>query len=94
MREEILKIMVENLNPFPIEGETYEFTQEDVIYIAGLFASKFKAKADKWDKLDAEISKFYKKPNYDYKDDWNYEDGGEGDLCDIGEIYANHLGYL
>jgi len=45
-------------------------------------------KAEKWDKLKESILKFYQ-----------YDDKGEpiedvGDLCDIGEVAAIHLGFL
>lgn len=46
--------------------------------------NKYKPKADKWDKLDEEISKYYP------------EDGSEeeGDLSYIGEAAAIAFGYL
>lgn len=43
---------------------------------------ELKAKADKWDSLEAEITKIYEGP----------ED--EGDLCDIGEKAAMAFGFL
>jgi len=88
MREQILEIMKRDLIPFPNRQDNLEYTQEDVILIAETFAKLFKYKADKWDKLDAEISKFYE------VDEEDLEDYGEGDLCDIGEIASMHLGYL
>lgn len=47
-------------------------------------------KADKWDKLDEEIGRFY-------ESDWEYADFADseaGDLADIGEISAMVFGYL
>jgi hypothetical protein len=47
----------------------------------------YKNKADKWDKLRESIGKFY-------ESDDNGEFQEEGDLVEIGEIAAHHLGYL
>lgn len=49
--------------------------------------NELKTKADKWDSLDDQISKFY-------LDDEDNEEEFEGDLCDIGEIAAMAFGYL
>jgi len=43
-------------------------------------------KAEKWDTLDAEISKYY--PDYDEDDE------DEGSLLEIGEAAAEAFGYL
>jgi len=45
------------------------------------------AKAENWDKLDAEIGVFYEN-----EDDEDFED--DGNLCDIGEAAAIAFGYL
>jgi hypothetical protein len=46
---------------------------------------------DKWHKLNRAISDFYE----DYDDDGNeIPPKRQGDLCDIGEVAARHLGYL
>jgi len=47
--------------------------------------SDWKRKAEKWDKLDAEIAAFYPEEG---------EDEGNGDLTDIGEIAARAFGWL
>lgn len=44
--------------------------------------SDIQKKADQWDKLDQEISEFYK------------DDDEANDLCDIGEVAAIAFGYL
>lgn len=50
----------------------------------------WKAKAEKWDKLDAEIAKFYVDENEEV-----WPDGEEpGDLVDIGEAAARAFGYF
>lgn len=50
---------------------------------------EWKAKAEKWDTLDNEISKFY------FDEEGNeLEDGEGGDLIDIGEAAAAAFGYL
>jgi hypothetical protein len=52
--------------------------------------NEWKAKAEKWDALDAKIAKFYFT-----EDDEEIPDGDEGgDLCDIGEAAASAFGYL
>lgn len=52
--------------------------------------NKNKVKADKWDKLDEEIGRFYEN-NWEKLSDSAPE---EGDLADIGEISAMAFGYL
>lgn len=47
--------------------------------------SAIQKKADKWDKLDEKIGKFYEDDS---------EDENEGDLGDIGELAASAFGYL
>lgn len=47
-------------------------------------------KAEKWDKLDAEIGKFYDDFDEDEANDEDYEGG----LLDIGEAAAIAFGYL
>jgi hypothetical protein len=47
---------------------------------------EFKSKAEKWDKLDAEISECYS--------DENLSEESETDLGSIGEIAAMAFGYL
>ena len=51
---------------------------------------KYKSKADKWDKLDEEIGRFYDSDC----EELNGSDSEEGDLCDIGEVAAKAFGYL
>lgn len=48
---------------------------------------EFKAKADKWDALDAEIGEIY---TYDEEDD----ESGFLDLAHVGELAAKAFGYL
>ena len=50
-----------------------------------------KKKAQKYDELEDEISKFYINTDGDY-DENNPE--REGDLCTIGELICTHFGYL
>lgn len=50
----------------------------------------YKIKADKWDKLDEEISKFYPDGHTDDTEDNEYDDG----LIGIGEAAASAFGYL
>lgn len=51
---------------------------------------QWKAKAAKWDALEAKIAACYVDDNGDELED---EDGG-ADLCDIGEIAASAFGFL
>lgn len=51
--------------------------------------NEWKRKAERWDALEKEISKFYLDENGDELP----EDEG-GDLCDIGEAAATAFGYL
>ena len=44
--------------------------------------SSYIAKANRWDELNEQIGEFYE------------DEDSEGDLCDIGELCAIHLGYL
>ena len=46
-----------------------------------------KIKADKWDKLEEQIAKFY-------DDDNNLDDDSDGGLLTIGEIAATAFGFL
>lgn len=57
----------------------------DGIEEAGKTMNIYRNKAEKWDKLEAKISKFYPE---------DYDDNVEGDLCDIGEIAATAFGFL
>lgn len=50
-----------------------------------------KQKAEKWDKLKAEIDRFYVDANGEYSEE---NPQVEGDLCDMGEIVAMHMGWL
>lgn len=50
----------------------------------------YKIKADKWDKLDEKISKFYPDGHTDDTEDNEYDDG----LIGIGEAAARAFGYL
>lgn len=52
--------------------------------------AEWKKKAEKWDKLSNEVSKFYCDKDGEYSED-NPE--YEGDLCTIGEVAAHHLGW-
>ena len=47
-----------------------------------------KEKADKWDKLDKEITKFY------FDEDGNIIEDGDNGLISIGEAAATAMGYL
>jgi len=58
----------------------------DGIEEAGKTTNVWKIKADKWDRLENEVSEFYPE---DYDEG---EDGG--DLCDIGEVAARAFGFL
>jgi len=49
-------------------------------------ALELKVKADRWDKLDAKVGKYYNEDNAEYFDEMG--------LVSIGEICASHLGYL
>ncbi len=48
-----------------------------------------KIKADKWDKLDVQISNFYLQDMGEFD-----ENDSEGDLSTIGELAAMAFGYL
>jgi hypothetical protein len=86
----------------PDEGYQYDMIHEflaqhgrgdlqDLLEIA----LSFKEKADKWDKLGKEIGKFYEENDVDWDSpDAEYEDEGEFNLIDIGEITAIAFGYL
>lgn len=52
---------------------------------------EWKKKAQKWDNLYKEVSKFYCNADGEY-DEENPEK--EGDLCSIGEVAASYLGWL
>ncbi|KAA2223019.1 hypothetical protein [Chryseobacterium sediminis] len=52
--------------------------------------SPYKAKADKWDKLDEKIATFYPDGYTDDTEDNEYDDG----LIGIGEAAASAFGYL
>jgi len=52
---------------------------------------KYKNKAEKYDELMREISKFYLDEDGEFTED-NPEN--TGDLCDIGEIAASHFGFI
>lgn len=49
----------------------------------------WKQKAEKWDKLGKEIAAFYLDENGN-----ELEEGGGGDLADIGEVAAISYGWL
>jgi len=51
----------------------------------------FKHKAEKWDKLEEQISKFYADEDGEYSED---EPEQDGDLCDIGELAAIAFGFM
>lgn len=53
--------------------------------------SKYKEKADKWDKLEAEVAKFYCDKDGEYNED---EPEEQSDLADIGEVCAMAMGWL
>jgi hypothetical protein len=52
---------------------------------------KLLSKAEKYDKLMKEISKFYCDENGDFSEN---KPENNGDLCDIGEIAASHFGFI
>lgn len=54
----------------------------------------FKAKADKWDALDARISKCYFNAEGEIPDDDNDTEIPDADLVTIGEMAAGAFGYL
>ena len=56
------------------------------------YAEQFKRKAEKWDKLDEEIGKYYENDTDD--DEENEDEESEGSLLDIGETAAIAFGYL
>ena len=58
-----------------------EYTEQQI--------KEWKAKAEKWDKLDAEINKCY----YD-EDGEELDDEEGGDLITIGELAAEAFGYF
>lgn len=85
---ELMKNTIENnkTSSIVINRCTYQInTLECFLGIAkkGLESkSAIQKKADQWDKLDQEISEFYK------------DDDEANDLCDIGEVAAIAFGYL
>jgi hypothetical protein len=52
---------------------------------------EIREKAEKWDLLKQEVSKFYCDIDGEYSEE-NPEN--KGDLCDIGEVAASHLGWI
>jgi hypothetical protein len=61
-----------------------DYTQEQI--------QEWKNKAEKWDKLEVEISKCYCNKDGEYdEDNPEYEDA---DLCTIGEMAASAFGWL
>ncbi len=73
--------------------EMMKKTREAVVQKDEMYKSQrilaMKAKAEKWDKLDKEISAYY----FDDNDD-ELEDEEGGDLLDIGEAAARAFGYM
>ncbi len=61
-----------------------DYTQEQI--------QEFKNKAEKWDKLEAEISKCYCNVDAEYDED--NPEIEDADLCTIGEIAASAFGWL
>ncbi len=54
-------------------------------------AATLKSKAEKWDKLENEISEFYTDADGEYSEE---NPKRQGDLCDIGELAAMAFGWL
>lgn len=65
------------------EPKAEDFTIEQI--------EEWKKKADKWDALYKEVSKYYCNTEGEY-DEENPE--RKGDLCDIGEVAASRLGWI
>lgn len=61
-----------------------DYTQEQI--------QEFKNKAEKWDKLETEISKCYCNVDGEYDED--NPEIEDADLCTIGEIAASAFGWL
>lgn len=69
--------------------EHFKYAVVNAAYEAGI--KLMKDKADKWDKLEAEVAKYYCNKEGEYDEDEPEEDG---DLCDIGEACASAMGWL
>jgi hypothetical protein len=61
-----------------------EYTKEQI--------KEWKAKAEKWDELDAKISKCYCNSDGDYDED--NPEIEDADLCTIGEMAAISFGWM
>lgn len=72
---EFLNNEVDNINP------NLELDRDEVLKLSMLVI-----KADKWNKLNEKVDKFYDEDNTEYYDEMG--------LVSIGEICASHLGYL
>lgn len=53
----------------------------------------WKSKAEKWDRLDAKIGKFYDEEE-ESEQEYGEQEFGDGNLLDIGEAAASAFGYL
>ena len=76
LREKVRETNYKQPTPKQVEGWMEEFVKP------------FKEKAEKWDKLDAKIGRFYEGEGRDSYIEEN------GNLCDIGEVTATAFGYL
>ncbi len=87
-REKLHQVLVE-LELGKINADIAETYIQSLVF--SLQDNEIKRKANKWDNLEKEISKFYLNKNGDY-DENNPE--LDGDLCSIGELAAQSFGWL
>jgi len=75
------------------EKDKQEYSKEELIELMEGYASEFKLKSEKWDKLDEAIGKYYEDDDFSGSE-YDDHDENEGSLLDIGETAAIAFGYL
>ncbi len=69
-----------------IKSNGWKIPTLEVLHWLDEYVQQYKIKADKWDKLNERIGKFYDEDNSEYFDEMGF--------VSIGEICASSLGYL
>jgi len=99
-KEEVLREHIDqaskkfDIPPYTDEKWAEFLTFKDTITMLAAmesYAAQFKEKAERWDKLYSSIEKIYFDENGNPRP---HDDKSGGDLTNIGEIAAIHLGFL